>query len=80
MILFHSCTIITTQANALMSPIHHRMPVIVDKNNYNTWLDKQTLQQTRQEILLLVAYKGMITKPVSDWVNNPHHNDNNCLN
>jgi len=76
----YSCTIITTQANALMSPIHHRMPVIVDNNNYNAWLDKQTSQQTTQEILSMDVYQGVIAKPVSDWVNNPHHNDKNCLN
>lgn len=76
----YSSTIITTLANALMSPIHHRMPVIVDKNNYSTWLDKQTSQQTTQEIVSIDGYQGMVAKPVSDWVNNPQHNDTNCLN
>jgi len=76
----YSCTIITTQANALMSPIHQRMPVIVDNNHYNEWLDKQSPQQTVQKIVSMDAYQGVITKPVSDWVNNPHHNDKNCLN
>jgi len=76
----YSCTIITTQANALMSPIHHRMPVIIDNNNYNSWLDKQTSQKTTQGILSMDGSQGMIAKPISDWVNNPHHNDKNCLN
>lgn len=31
--------IITTGPNAVMTPIHDRMPVIVDKENWGTWLD-----------------------------------------
>ena len=33
----HSCCIITTAANALMAPIHDRMPVIVGANDYAAW-------------------------------------------
>lgn len=34
-----SCTILTTAANAIMTPIHHRMPVILSPSNYDDWLD-----------------------------------------
>src|SRR5258708_32718983 len=34
-----SCAIITTDANDLMRPLHHRMPVILDPKHYATWLD-----------------------------------------
>ena len=34
-----TCTIVTTQANALLSPLHDRMPVIVADANYERWLD-----------------------------------------
>ncbi len=76
----YSCTIITTAANELLSPIHQRMPVIVDEQNYNHWLNKQTLPEVTQQILANDAYQGMELKPISDWVNNPQHNDENCLN
>jgi putative SOS response-associated peptidase YedK len=33
-----SCTIITTDANELMGPIHNRMPVILAPEDYATWL------------------------------------------
>jgi len=33
-----SCTIITTVANALLAPIHHRMPVILAKSDWPAWL------------------------------------------
>lgn len=34
-----SCTIITTAANALMAPLHDRMPAILDVADYAHWLD-----------------------------------------
>lgn len=37
-----SCTIITTEANAVMEPIHDRMPVILAENDYSEWLDPAT--------------------------------------
>ncbi len=35
----HSCTVITTSANATMAPVHDRMPVILDAGNWGAWLD-----------------------------------------
>ncbi len=34
-----SCTIITTGANRLLAPIHHRMPVILPRESEALWLD-----------------------------------------
>jgi len=34
-----SCTIITTDANSLMAPIHNRMPVILHKDDFRLWMD-----------------------------------------
>jgi len=76
----YSCSLITTVANALISPIHERMPVIIDKADYSDWLDKQTAPAITQQLLASPAYQKMDLKPVSDWVNNPWHNDKNCLN
>lgn len=38
--LVKSCTIITTSANELLSPIHDRMPVILPQEQESFWLDK----------------------------------------
>jgi putative SOS response-associated peptidase YedK len=35
----HTCTIITTEANDLIRPIHDRMPVIIPKDKESVWLD-----------------------------------------
>jgi putative SOS response-associated peptidase YedK len=34
-----SCTILVTEANALIAPIHDRMPVILDPSDWAAWLD-----------------------------------------
>lgn len=44
-----SCAIITTECNALMQPIHDRMPVILSQDAWDTWLDPDL---RRDEILL----------------------------
>jgi putative SOS response-associated peptidase YedK len=33
-----SCSLITTDANALMATFHDRMPVIVPRDSFTTWL------------------------------------------
>jgi len=76
----YSCTIITTAANQAMQAIHQRMPVIINQQHYDDWLDKQTPLETTQQLLVSDGYQSLILKPVSDWVNNPQHNDKNCLN
>jgi len=35
-----SCCIVTTAANALMLPIHDRMPVIIPRQHWAQWLDR----------------------------------------
>jgi putative SOS response-associated peptidase YedK len=35
----HSATIVTTDANGTMAPIHDRMPVILPRSAWATWLD-----------------------------------------
>jgi len=48
-----SCCIITTDANKLMEPIHDRMPVILDPDQWNTWLSHQEHQK---DVLLPMIY------------------------
>ena len=35
----NSCTILTTEANDVLRPVHDRMPVILHPDNYELWLD-----------------------------------------
>jgi putative SOS response-associated peptidase YedK len=48
-----TCCIITTEANALMAPIHERMPVIIEREHWAHWLSRD--QQDVAALLALIA-------------------------
>ena len=62
-----------------MQPVHDRMPVIIAKPDYGLWLDKQQAQDKLEPLLSADTYREMQIYPISSWVNNPRHNDKNCL-
>lgn len=66
-----SCTIITTGANALIAPLHERMPVIISPEHYSHWLDPQSEPATLQELLQPSPPEELVYYPVSRLVNNP---------
>src|SRR5262245_435103 len=66
-----SCSLITTDANKLASKVHDRMPVILNPDDYDPWLDPQVDDRTKLEKLLVPSRgKGMTARPVSTYVNN----------
>ena len=75
-----SCTILTTDANELMQPIHGRMPVILPPDQYGLWLDPRC-QDTRKLARLLRPFPagGMLAYPVSALVNNPKNDVPQCV-
>jgi len=75
----YSCAIITTSATDFMQPIHERKPVIITPENYSHWLDKTVDEDEAFALLDNQAYTEMTATPISDWVNNPRHNDERCL-
>lgn len=70
-----SCTILTTEPNELVAPIHNRMPVIVPESAYDEWLDPRT--EVERLLQLLVPYPAdeMKCYPVSTKVNSPANDE-----
>jgi putative SOS response-associated peptidase YedK len=67
-----SCTIITTQPNALLQPIHNRMPVILPRDGYQAWLSpEERLPEKLNHLLVPYPSEEMIAFPVSKMVNSP---------
>ncbi|MBA2621866.1 MAG: SOS response-associated peptidase [Acidobacteria bacterium] len=70
--LLETCTIITAQANKLLKPVHDRMPVILHREDYDEWLDKNVKDTARLEKLLLpYPADEMSSHAVSRSVNVP---------
>ncbi len=47
-----SCTIVTTEPNALCAPIHNRMPVILDAATYPKWLGEEPASNAQLSAML----------------------------
>jgi putative SOS response-associated peptidase YedK len=75
-----SCTIITTEPNQLITPIHNRMPVIIPPDNYEQWLAPQELPlQQLQSMLVPYPAGEMVAYPVSRLVNSPENDVPDCV-
>lgn len=76
----HTCTILTTAANAFLSAIHPRMPVILSPEAEALWLDRQR-QSPADLVPLLQPYSAaeLQAYPVSQLVNTPQHNSPACI-
>jgi len=69
-----SCTIITTGTNNLISRLHDRMPVILDTEQYDSWLDTENLEgESLKPLLVPYPADAMQMYPVSTDVNDAQH-------
>jgi putative SOS response-associated peptidase YedK len=78
--IVESASIITTEANEAMRPIHNRMPVILAPHDYDLWLNPSVKEAKLLEPLLRpYSSAEMTTCPISAHVNNPRHDDERCI-
>jgi putative SOS response-associated peptidase YedK len=71
-----SCTIITTSASQDMDGIHDRMPVILNPDTFDVWLDPDTDDVSELTALVRAAPVGTITHhPVGQRVGSVRNND-----
>lgn len=75
-----SCAVVTTTANSLMEDIHHRMPVILNKDSQSVWLD-ETIEDTHLLKSLLRPYDSnkMEAYEVDKKVNSPAFSSKDCI-
>lgn len=66
-------TIITTEANELTEPIHHRMPVILPAVNQEIWMSLESNEAELKELLVPYDSSKMeyyqVSKIVNSWKN-----------
>ena len=71
-----TCTILTTKANAQTASVHHRMPVIIQPRDYDSWLGE--LDQ-RKRLLAHLPEVDLKLYPVSTKVNSYKNNSPDCI-
>ena len=74
-----SCTILTTQANAALAPIHGRMPVVLEPGAYGPWLDPAAEPERLHALLVPAPDETLTAYKVSTRVNNVRNDDAGCL-
>lgn len=75
-----TCTILTTGANRVMSPVHHRMPVILPAKDRALWLDLGTEQKETLAALLKPCPDDLLAlHPVTTRVGSPTFDEPACL-
>lgn len=77
--IIRSCTIITTTPNQLISTIHNRMPVIIQKGYRSFWLEPNNADETKLVGLLKpYPHEEMAAYEVSKYVNSPANDSPIC--
>jgi putative SOS response-associated peptidase YedK len=72
--VLESCTILVTQANALLAPLHDRMPVILNPADEARWLDPAvTDPAVLRPLLVPCPPERLRLWPVGTAVNHTHH-------
>lgn len=67
--------IITTDANAVMEPVHNRMPVILKPSDYDRWLSRDDAEQPPIDLLRPYDADRMTAHPVDPRVGNARNNE-----
>jgi putative SOS response-associated peptidase YedK len=78
--IIESCSIIVTNANKVLRPIHERMPVIIAPGDYEKWLTSRGVEiDNLTPLLLPYPSTGMRVYPVSRRMNNPVFDEPSCI-
>jgi putative SOS response-associated peptidase YedK len=77
--MLQSCSILTTAPNELLDGVHDRMPVILPRRHYETWLTAPAAEVERLAELLVPFDAGLMSRyPVSSLVNKPENDTPEC--
>jgi putative SOS response-associated peptidase YedK len=74
-----TCTIITSEANELVRPVHERMPAILSPGDFAAWLHPKTPAGQLHGLLRPYPAGEMAADPASLFVNSTWHQGPQCL-
>jgi putative SOS response-associated peptidase YedK len=74
-----TCTLITTSASARIAPIHDRMPVLLELEDMNGWIEPATPIPVLASLLVPYDRGDLEAYAVSTLVNSPANDREECL-
>jgi putative SOS response-associated peptidase YedK len=77
--IMNTFTVITTDANELVAPIHDRMPVILHQEDERKWIGSDLKQEEIAAMMKPIETSMIEVYPVSDRVNSPVNDDESLL-
>lgn len=76
----HTCCLVTTAANTTIAAVHDRMPVVLEADDWGSWLDPANSDRLELETLMRPADEDVLTyRSVSTRVNSVRNNDSSLL-
>lgn len=69
-----TCSIVTTTANALLAPLHSRMPVVLEEGDWDSWLDEAAQPGMLRQMLHPAQESILELYPVGLAVNSVRNN------
>ena len=77
--LLETCSILTISANGTLAEIHDRMPVILAREDFATWMARDTSSSQLQSLLVPATEDFLELMPISTAVNNVRHTGPECI-
>jgi putative SOS response-associated peptidase YedK len=77
--IVESSSLITTEASELMRPIHDRMPVILDPEREDEWLNPRSDPDSLRALLVPFTADRMEAYPVNPYVSNAKNEGPRCI-
>lgn len=75
-----TCTMLTTDANEFMRPIHHRMPIILPEEKEDEWIEPSFSSSAHaQQFIRSIEMDPLSAYAVSTYVNRATNNDQQCI-
>lgn len=74
-----TCALLTTEPNEKIAQLHNRMPVIIEPNKWETWLNAKSSYQELNKLFTPLSSSKMDCYPVGDIVNSVKNDTIECI-
>jgi putative SOS response-associated peptidase YedK len=74
-----ACALLTTAADAVVAPVHDRMPLILPQAEFALWLDPLAALADLRGLIRPGAEADLLAVAVGPWVNDARHEGPRCV-